>query len=53
MSPVLVELAPNEVIEDVEIMVTVTLHTNQGEIDEVFYSLEEAEEYLDKVEALK
>lgn len=53
MSPVLVELAPNETIEDVDIMITITIHTNQREIDEVFYSLEEAEDYLDQVEALK
>lgn len=49
----IIELAPNEVIEDVEVLVMVTIHTNQGEIAESFYSLEEAEEYLDKVEALK
>lgn len=52
MGPIL-ELEADECIEDVDIMITITVRTNRDDYDEVFYTLEEAEAYLDQVEALK
>lgn len=47
------ELEDGERIEDVLVFVMVRVITNKNEIEEGFNTMEEAEAYLDKVEAAR
>ena len=44
------ELEDDEVVEDIMVMVIITIRTNKDVLEETFYSLENAEDFLDQIE---